>query len=93
MKLFKKKKVDIYSIIEYQYYLNLQKDERREYFIYKEHFKTGDILIYKNNNDKFYYSENNKLKYENISFEEGEYSYIYIEEKGFVGVNLGDDGN
>ena len=27
----------------------------------------------------------------NITFEEGEYVYIYIEGKGFVGVNLGED--
>ena len=69
------------------------KKEKEEKILYiKIHFKTGDILIYKNNNDKYYYSDNNKLKYENITFEEGEYSYIYIEGKGFVGVNLGDDG-
>ena len=94
MQLFKEEiKVDIYSLKEYQYYLNLEKGERREDFIYKEHFKTGDILIYKNNNDKYYYSDNNnKLKYDDITFEEGEYAYIYIEGKGFVGVNLGDDG-
>ena len=84
--------VDIYSIKEYQFYLNLENLERREDFIYKEHFKTGDILIYKNNNDNYYYSDNNEFKYEAITFEEGEYAYIYIEGKGFVGVNLGDDG-
>ena len=85
-------KVDIYNLEEYQYFLNIQKGERREDFIYKEHFKTGDILIYINNNDKYYYSDNNnKLKYDDITFEEGEYAYIYIEGKGFVGVNLGDD--
>ena len=27
-----------------------------------------------------------------ITYEEGEYAYIYIEGQGFVGVNLGNDG-
>ena len=72
---------------------DFKNDERRADFIYKETFKTGDILIYKNNNDKTYTvdKDNNKLLPNYITYEEGEYAYIYIENKGFVGVNLGDD--
>ena len=68
--------------------------ERRQDFIYKETFKTGDILIYKNNNDYRYTvdTKNNQLIKEYITYEEGEYAYIYIENEGFIGVNLGDDG-
>ena len=50
------------------------------------------IFWYKNKNDaKYTKDENNNLIVNYITFEEGEYSYIYIEGKGFVGVNLGDD--
>ena len=54
--------------------------------------KTGDILIYINRNDIVYSVDNNQLTKNYITYENGEYSYIYIEGKGFVGVNLGDDG-
>mgnify|MGYP006873046770 CR=1 FL=1 len=67
--------------------------ERRRDFIYLETFKTGDILIYKNKNDETYSVDKNKKLVPNIvTYEDGEYAYIYIEGKGFVGVNLGDDG-
>ena len=65
--------------------------ERREDFIYKETFQTGDILLYINRNDVIYSVKNNKLVAQYITYEEGEYAYIFIENKGFVGVNLGDD--
>ena len=84
--------VNIYSIKEYQYILYSLIAQRREDFIYKEHFKTGDILIYQNKNDKLYYLQNNKIENETVTFEDGEYAYIYIEGEGFVGVNLGSDG-
>ena len=66
--------------------------ERRQTFIYKNTLKTGDILIYKNSNDEINILENNKLVKKAITNEEGEYVFIYIEGKGFVGVNLGNDG-
>ena len=47
---------------------------RRADTIYKESFKTGDILIYTNKNDS-------------TTNESGEYAYIYIEGQGFVGKN------
>ena len=68
--------------------------ERRQDYIYKETLKTGDILIYRNNKDIRYSidTNKNKLNKKYITYEEGEYAYIYIENKGFVGINLGDDG-
>ena len=65
---------------------------RREDFIYKETFQTGDILIYLNRNDATYSVEKNKLIKTYNTYEEGEYSYIYIENRGFIGINFGDDG-
>ena len=68
--------------------------ERRQDFIYLETFKTGDILIYKNENDVVYdFDNNNNLIKKYITYENGEYAYIFIEGKGFVGVNLGKDKN
>ena len=66
--------------------------DRRADTICGENFKTGDILIYKNSNDLIYTSKNNKITTTPITYEDGEYAYIYIEGKGFVGVNLGNDG-
>ena len=67
--------------------------ERRKDFIIEEDFKTGDILLYININDFFYiYDENNNIVTKDITYEDGEYAYIYIEGKGFVGTNLGNDG-
>ena len=71
--------IDIYDLKLFRSYSD---PERRQDFIYSEIFKTGDILIYINNNDFI----NSKEK---ITNENGEYSYIYIEGKGFVGVNKG----
>ena len=67
---------------------------RMQDFIYKEHFITGDILLYTNDNDYVYELDKNTnrpiKKY--ITYEDGEYAYIYIENKGFVGINIGNDG-
>ena len=82
------KEVEIYDLKRFRDYYDL---ERREDFIYPETLKTGDILIYKNHNDATYSVKNNELIEKKITFENGEYVYIYIEGKGFVGVNLGDD--
>ena len=38
------------------------------------------------------YDENKNIINKYITYEEGEYAYIYIEGKGFVGTNLGKDG-
>ena len=83
------KEVQVYDLKNFRDYYN---PERRQDFIYPETLKTGDILIYKNNNDATYSVNSlNKLVKNYITYEEGEYFYIYIEGKGFVGVNLGDD--
>ena len=68
--------------------------QRRADTIYGENFETGDILIYLNQNDVQYsYDEaNDEIKRIPITYENGEYVYIYIEGQGFVGVNYGNDG-
>ena len=80
---------DIYNMKLYRDYTD---PERREDYIYLETLKTGDILIYINKNDIIYSVENNKLIKNHVTYENGEYAYIYIEGKGFVGVNIGNDG-
>ena len=84
-------KIIIYDLKEFG--LN-KSQERRNVHIYPETFKTGDILIYKNSHDITYSKNNSKIPFEEftVTNENGTYSYIYIENKGFVGVNLGDDG-
>ena len=68
--------------------------ERRQDFIYSGNFRTGDILLYINNIDEIYaLDENQKVMKTDITYENGEYAYIFIEGKGFVGVNLGKDKN
>ena len=85
--------VNVYFIKEFEYFYNMQTyHKRRKDYIYPQHFKTGDILIYKNSNDSTYLLQNNKAVKLNITYEDGEYYFIYIEGKGFVGVNYGNDG-
>ena len=38
------------------------------------------------------YDENKNIINKYVTYEDGEYAYIYIEGKGFVGTNLGKDG-
>ena len=83
------KEVIIYSLKQFGDYND---PERRQTFIYKNTLKTGDILIYQNKNDSIYSLVNKTLVKKDITYEEGEYAYIYIEGQGFVGVNLGNDG-
>lgn len=64
---------------------------RRADTIYSKSFKTGDILIYKNTNDVIYNYKEGKLLRRPVTFENGEYAFIFIEGKGFVGVNCGND--
>ena len=66
---------------------------RRADYIYMEDFKAGDILYYKNKQDITYSFDerNNKLIQTHITYEEGEYAFIYIEGKGFVGINIGNN--
>ena len=59
---------------------NYTDPERRQDFIYPDLFQTGDILIYSNYFDY------------NYTYENGEYAYIYIDDK-FVGNNPGLDEN
>ena len=83
-------KVTLYDLKGFRDYSN---PERRRHYINTKTFKTGDILIYKNHNDVVYrFGKDNKLNKTYITYENGEYAYIYIEGKGFVGNNLGDDG-
>ena len=83
------KEIDVYDLKIFREHTN---SERRQDFIYPETFKTGDILIYINNNDNIYKKINKEYVEKKITFENGEYAYIYIEGKGFVGVNYGNDG-
>jgi hypothetical protein len=66
--------------------------DNRANTIYPIDFQTGDILIYTNTNDKKYEVEANthNTKENIITYEDGEYAYIYVDGK-FVGVNLGND--
>ena len=68
--------------------------DKRANTVWPSDFKTGDILIYINTNDKTYSlikgTYDTKENY--VTYEDGEYCYIYIEGKGFVGVNWGKDG-
>ena len=82
-------KVAIYDLKRFRDY---QDPERRRHHINPKTFKTGDILIYRNHNDAVYSAVKGKLNKTYITYENGEYAYIYIEGKGFVGYNLGDDG-
>ena len=76
-----------------KYFGQYNDPERRKDFIFKEDFKTGDILLYINTKDFIYsYDENKNIVKNYITYEDGEYAYIYIEGKGFVGTNLGNDG-
>ena len=85
--------VNVYSIKEFEYFYHMPTyHKRRKDYIYPQHFKTGDILIYKNSNDYTYFYQNNRAVKLNITYEDGEYCFIYIEGKGFVGVNYGNDG-
>ena len=83
------KAMDIYNM---KYFGDYNYLKRREDFIYKETLQTGDILIYLNRNDATYRVEKNKLIKTYNTYEEGEYAYIYIENRGFIGVNFGDEG-
>jgi len=79
--------VNLYDLKQFRDYTN---PERRQDYIYPETLKTGDILIYKNNQDISYtVNKTNELIKNDITYEEGEYAYVYIEGKGFVGVNIG----
>ena len=84
-----KKDEKVFDLKTFREYNN---NERRGDFIFLQTFKTGDILIYKNKDDIIYKVDNNTLITNYITYEDGEYAYIYIEGKGFVGVNIGDDG-
>ena len=89
------KNVNIYNLKRFQnwVYFNIpEKIIRRGDFIYKDTLETGDILIYKNNDDVHRSIINGKINSNKITNENGEYVYIYIKEKGFVGINYGDDG-
>ena len=76
------KKAKVYDLKDFREYSD---EKRRQDFIYPETFRTGDILIYTNYDDKIYLIGKNKNK--TITYENGEYAYIYIDGKGFVGVN------
>lgn len=65
--------------------------ERRADTIYCENFRTGDILIYRNENDNLYEYKEGILTRKPVTYENGEYVYMFVEGKGFVGVNYGND--
>jgi len=75
------KKNNTYDLKMWGQYFNrngIYNYNRRADTVYEENFKTGDILVYINGDD-------------NTTYENGEYAYIYIENQGFVGTNLGDN--
>ena len=74
------------TLYDQKSFLDYYNPERRRHYINSKTFKTGDILIYKNHNDVVYRFKNNKLNKTYITYENGEYSYIYIERKGFIGI-------
>ena len=82
------------AVIEYtqKKWSEYSSEDRRADTIYRQHFETGDILIYTNKNDVIYETNSDSITNKKITYENGEYAYIYIEGKGFVGVNLGNDG-
>ena len=80
-------KID-FDLRPYPSYLSYTDPKRRQDFIYKETFKIGDILIYYNNHDTIINKTNHII--ENITYEYGEYSYIFINNK-FVGKNYEND--
>ena len=85
----KRKKVGEEKIIYgFKYWENYE-DERRPDTVYEENFKTGDILVYANYNGDVMYTDSTNMQ---CTYEDGEYAYIYIEGRGFVGVNYGADG-
>ena len=65
--------------------------DNRANTIYPTDFKTWDILIYTNTNDIKYSLSGYDTVEKYITYEDGEYAYIYIDWR-FVGVNLGNDG-
>ena len=67
-----------------KYWTDYTSEYRRADTIYSENFQTGDILIYTNAKDD---SNPN----DTTTKEHGQYVYIFIEGKGFVGKNLGKD--
>ena len=67
-----------------KYWTDYESEYRRADTIYSENFQTGDILIYTNAKD-----DNNSN--DTTTKEHGQYVYIFIEGKGFVGKNLGKD--
>lgn len=74
----------------YMYNLKPYSDSaRREDTVYHDNFETGDILIYNNTNDVLYTynSSNYTATTTNVTLENGEYAYIFIEGTGFVGIN------
>ena len=74
----------------YMYTLKPYSDSaRREDTVYNENFETGDILIYNNSNDVLYTykSSDYTATTTNVTLEDGEYAYIFIEGTGFVGIN------
>ena len=88
---YETEKVKVYDLKDYIQYTDA---EIRQDFIYPETFKTGDILIYTNYNDTIYTVINtttNETINTSITYEDGEYAYIYIDGEGFVGVNYEND--
>jgi hypothetical protein len=79
------------SVYNLKYWRYLTNKDRRADTINSENFRTGDILIYTNTNDNTYtYSTASGLTIKPVTYESGEYAYIFIDGK-FKGVNLGSD--
>ena len=83
-----KNKVYYYDLKNWRDY---DDSNRRADTIFTENFQTGDILIYINEDDYKYTYNNNTIKKTPVTYENGEYAYIYINGQGFVGINYGND--
>lgn len=96
--LYKKPKVIIsYNDIIVQPYvipaiwLRKNDPDNRANTIFSTDFKTWDVLIYINKNDIRYSLSGYDTLEKYLTYENGEYAYIYID-GDFVGINLGNDG-
>ena len=88
---YKEKTVYSYDL---KYWSAYEDADRRADTIYEENFRTGDVLVYSNSKDFTYQntSGKNPAKRTYITRENGVYAYVFIEGRGFVGINFGADG-
>ena len=95
--LYKKSIIMSYNDIIVQPYvipaiwLRKNDPDNRANTIFSTDFRTWDVLIYINKNDIRYSLSGYDTLEKYLTYENGEYAYIYID-GDFVGINLGNDG-